>query len=106
MLDTLSRLRLLLTVLFALGFGGALTVPIWRKVRPHFLLDAVLPPRVLSNTTPEERLLIVKSLSEHSKSDPLYSIFGPALVCSLCALGIWWARPSAQRSVPTSFPPK
>lgn len=91
MLNTLFRIRLVLTVLFVLGFGGAMAEPIWRKVRPQFLLDAVLPPRALSNTTSEERLLIVKNLSEHSKSDPLYSIVGPALVCSLCALGLWWA---------------
>jgi hypothetical protein len=106
MLNTLSRLRLLLTCLFVLGFGGAMAEPILRRAWPHLLLDAVLPPRVLSKTTPEERLLIVKNLSEHSRSDPFYSIVGPGLICSLCALGLWWARPSAQRSVPSSLPPK
>jgi hypothetical protein len=106
MLNTLSRLRLVLTVLFALSFGGAMSEPLWRKARPHFLLDAVLPPRVLSNTTSEERLLIVTNLSEHSTRDPLYSIVGPALVCLLCALGLWWARPSAQRNAQSSHPSK
>jgi hypothetical protein len=58
---------------------------------PHFLLDAILPPRILDLTTPEEEMRIIASLGKTFLPSYL-SWIGACAVCGLSAYGLWASR--------------
>jgi hypothetical protein len=58
------------------------------EVTPHIMLDAILPPRILESTTPEERMEIAAALREHFPPSIL-SWIGACGICGLSVYGLW-----------------
>lgn len=82
-----NTLRLLVLVGFA-WLGGLI---IQRSIVPHIMLDAVLPQRVMMETTSGERMDIADRLAS-MYGPSFYSWIGALLVIALSSYALWTAN--------------
>lgn len=76
-----------LIILFLIGVLWLGALAFQSRITPVFLLDAVLPPKVLAATTPEERTQIQERLRQVSASS-YFSWIGAAAVVVLSGVAL------------------
>ena len=82
------KTALWLILAFSLGWL-ALLASLDTRVRPHFMLDAILPPRILNLTTYEEQKEIVASLGRALERPSTLAWMGACLLFGISVYGLW-----------------
>ena len=82
-------MRTALILLFLFGIAWLAALNFYENGLPHFLLDAILPSRILEETTLEEKRHILDSLGKTVTKTSYLPWIGAWFICIISGLGLW-----------------